>query len=896
MPHLSASAALRLLQETRRDIPFIVVSGTIGEDAVVEMMKAGAYDFISKDSLARLIPAIHREIEEAEHRQLFRASEAERKRAREHERHLAKVLRSIREVSQFIVREKERKPLIEAVVKSLVSTRGFQGAWIILTDRLPGELQFAQAGFPNDAFRRFTSWIEETRCIPPCSERSKAENGVVVMCNPANEYVDCRLSQVYQSFSGLGVCLAYNGSIFGCMGVSVTPEFANDEEEKSLLFDIARDIAFALKGMETDAQRKKFEQQLWQSREFLRTVLDSTPVRVFWKDKDLKYLGCNLAFARDAGFDSPRHIIGKDDFAMNWRDRAEIYRRDDRVIIESGKPMSLFEESQTTPSGKTIQLLTSKVPLRDTQGDVIGVLGSYMDITEHKKAERALKEAFDIINMSSSVAFTWKNSKEWPVEFVSENVNRLFGYTADEFIKGTVNYLTCIHPEDLPRVSEEVAKYSSQEGTVEFVHKPYRVITKDGTEKVVRDRTVIVRDNEGYITHYRGIIEDITELQNIEAQLAQAQKMEAVGRLAGGVAHDFNNMLSVIIGYCELAMNKVNKEDSLWNYFKEIYAAADRSRGITRQLLAFARKETIAPEALDLNATIEGMLKILQKLVCEDIELIWHPGQVPWPVLMDPFQLDQILANLCVNARDAIANVGKITIETSAMTIDEHYCSERAEFVPGDFVLLSVSDDGCGMDRETMDNIFEPFFTTKVGKGTGLGLSTVYGIVKQNNGFINVYSEPGHGTTFKIYLPRYSGDISEKQRLVDKQVASGDGKTVLVVEDEMSILKLTEQILSNSNYKVLLAKSPSEALEVAKVHSGEISLLITDVIMPEMNGKELADKLKILRPGIRCLFMSGYTADVIARQGVLDKGIQFIQKPFSTKDLIAKVRAALDQG
>jgi CheY-like chemotaxis protein len=200
------------------------------------------------------------------------------------------------------------------------------------------------------------------------------------------------------------------------------------------------------------------------------------------------------------------------------------------------------------------------------------------------------------------------------------------------------------------------------------------------------------------------------------------------------------------------------------------------------------------------------------------------------------------------------------------------------------------------MDRETMDNIFEPFFTTKVGKGTGLGLSTVYGIVKQNNGFINVYSEPGHGTTFKIYLPRYSGDISEKQRLVDKQVASGDGKTVLVVEDEMSILKLTEQILSNSNYKVLLAKSPSEALEVAKVHSGEISLLITDVIMPEMNGKELADKLKILRPGIRCLFMSGYTADVIARQGVLDKGIQFIQKPFSTKDLIAKVRAALDQG
>ncbi|MEJ2039772.1 MAG: ATP-binding protein [Desulfosarcinaceae bacterium] len=290
------------------------------------------------------------------------------------------------------------------------------------------------------------------------------------------------------------------------------------------------------------------------------------------------------------------------------------------------------------------------------------------------------------------------------------------------------------------------------------------------------------------------------------------------------------------------------------------------------------------------------MLKILRKLIGEDIDLAWHPGKVPGPVLMDPSQLDQILANLCINARDAIANVGRITIETGKASIDADYCSEHTGFIPGEFVLLAVSDDGYGMDSETVDHIFEPFFTTKgVGKGTGLGLSTVYGIVKQNNGFINVYSEPGQGTTFNIYLPRHLGDISEKQASIEKQVINGSGETVLVVEDEIATLKLTERILSRCNYKVLLAKSPSVALEVAKAHSGEISLLLTDVVMPEMNGRELANQLKILYPRIKCLFMSGYTANVIGHRGVLDKGVQFIHKPFSIKGLAAKVREALEE-
>ena len=389
-------------------------------------------------------------------------------------------------------------------------------------------------------------------------------------------------------------------------------------------------------------------------------------------------------------------------------------------------------------------------------------------------------------------------------------------------------------------------------------------------------------------------IEVEAEQQKLQTQFVQFQKMESVGRLAGGVAHDFNNILGVIIGYAELALLEIGPGDPLHANLNEILKAAGRSRDITRQLLAFARKETIAPVALDLNASVEGMLKILRRLIGEDIDLAWHPGKALGQVLLDPSQLDQILANLCVNARDAIADVGKIDIETGTTTFDAAYCADHAGFVPGDYVLLSVSDDGSGMDRQTVEKIFEPFFTTKgVGKGTGLGLATVYGIVKQNNGFINVYSEPGEGAAFRIYLPRHAGDVAAEGRAVVEEVPKGRGETLLVVEDEEAILKLAEQILSSYDYKVLTAPTPLEALQAAETHS--IDLLITDVVMPQMNGRELAEKLQSLYPRLKCLYMSGYTANAIAHRGVLEKGIQFIQKPFSPRELAAKVRTALDE-
>jgi CheY-like chemotaxis protein len=310
--------------------------------------------------------------------------------------------------------------------------------------------------------------------------------------------------------------------------------------------------------------------------------------------------------------------------------------------------------------------------------------------------------------------------------------------------------------------------------------------------------------------------------------------------------------------------------------------------------LAFARKQTIDPKVLDLNVTVEGMLNMLRRLIGEDIDLAWLPKAGLWPVKMDPSQIDQILANLCVNARDAISGVGKITIETRKASLDEAYCADNAGFVPGEYVLLVVSDDGCGMDDEILEKIFEPFFTTKgLGKGTGLGLATVYGIVKQNNGFINVYSEPGKGTTLTIYLPRHAGQAEETTAENIAQIPAGRGETVLIVEDEPTIIETVKKMLERLGYQVLSADTPSGAIRLAKDSNGLIDLLITDVVMPEMNGRELANELQAAHPEIKTLFMSGYTSNVIAHQGVLEAGVNFIQKPLSLRELALKIRAIL---
>ena len=425
------------------------------------------------------------------------------------------------------------------------------------------------------------------------------------------------------------------------------------------------------------------------------------------------------------------------------------------------------------------------------------------------------------------------------------------------------------------------------------------VFMKERSEPIFAMVKAVISES---VDECRAVIVDITERKRVETeksklenQLQQALKMESVGRLAGGVAHDFNNMLTVIIGHANIALADSNPAQPLHSHMEEILKAAERSANLTRQLLAFARKQTVTPKVLDLNATVGGMLKLLKRLIGEDIDLSWRPGENLWPIKIDPAQVDQILANLCVNARDSISDIGKITIETGNVVADECYCSHNSGFVRGDYVRIAVNDNGCGMDSETLAHIFEPFFTTKgVGEGSGLGLATVYGAAKQNNGFINVYSELYMGTTFTIYLPRFVGDVDHAP--VEEVIAKRGQETILLVEDEPAILNITSMLLTKQGYTVLAANSPLEAIRLAGEHAGEVSLLMTDVVMPDMNGRDLAEKLLSQYPALKRLFMSGYTADIIAHHGVLDEGVHFIQKPFTMLDLAAKVRETLDAG
>jgi signal transduction histidine kinase len=385
------------------------------------------------------------------------------------------------------------------------------------------------------------------------------------------------------------------------------------------------------------------------------------------------------------------------------------------------------------------------------------------------------------------------------------------------------------------------------------------------------------------------------EKEKLQAQLLQAQKIEAVGRLAGGVAHDFNNMLQVILGHLDLVLSEVPPAGSLRESLDEIQKSALRSADLTRQLLAFARKQTVCPQVLDINDMVSGMLKMLQRLIGENIKLCWVPAGDHWFVKMDPSQMDQIMANLAVNARDAIKGVGQITIETANMIFDDTYVHRHPECVPGDYMMLSFSDSGQGMDEETKAHLFEPFFTTKeLGRGTGLGLATVFGIVKQNHGFINVYSEVGRGTTFKLYFPRVHAEAEVAEPPAAQRLMCGT-ETVLLVEDEEQILSLGQRVLEQHGYTVLTAHNPEAALELAAKCAGPIHLLITDVVMPGMTGKELKQQLLIKYPDMKCLFMSGYTANVIAHHGVLDEGVHFLQKPFTVRTLADRVRAVLEK-
>lgn len=646
-------------------------------------------------------------------------------------------------------------------------------------------------------------------------------------------------------------------------------------------------------------EQKKAEEALKLSSEKWEATFDSITDIISVISKDHVFLEINKTGCESLGLEK-KDIVGKKCYEL-------VHHIHDPI---GGCPcISCLNEK--TMSVKEIfengrYFLLTAWPLFDKDGEVYAFAHSVKDITEQKKAEEELKkseEKYRLIteNMGNSISVL---NMDLEYMYVAPNIEKIFGIPVDEYIKrGLRETLT---PESFAHVMKLFEEEMALEMTGTADPDRSRVVELeeycgDGSTIWVENVSSFIRDKNGAPVSILTVSRDITdrkkaeeEKEKLQNQLIQAQKMESVGRLAGGVAHDFNNMLSVILGRAELALAKIDDSFPTFYELTEIINAAERSAELTGQLLAFARKQVVAPKIISLNETIEKMFGMLKRLIGEDTELQWHPSEELWQIKIDPSQVDQILANLCVNAKDAIKTNGVINIETKNVVMSSLNLDNLPGMVPGEFVLLTVTDNGTGMAPEIMKNIFEPFFTTKeVGRGTGLGLATIYGIVKQNQGFIYAESEPGEGSVFKLFFPRELKSPSEVKTGVNYENPDGSGQTILIVEDEPALLEMCRLMLQNFGYNILTANSPGEAVRIAIEHSGEIDMVITDVVMPEMNGRELAKRLVSLHPSIQCLFMSGYTADVIVNQGVLDEEMNFIQKPFSMKMLGEKVKTLL---
>ncbi|MGM0432747.1 MAG: PAS domain S-box protein [Spirochaetota bacterium] len=646
---------------------------------------------------------------------------------------------------------------------------------------------------------------------------------------------------------------------------------------------------------------RESEELLTRSQEIAHTgswKLDLTTKRLTWSDEVYRIFGCN-----------------PQEFTPTYEAFLDFVHPDDRDAVDEAYSRSLWEDIDgydiehrivRRKTGEIRYVYERCAHERDASGVVIQSTGVVRDITEQKQAEtakdeqRALLEAIyknaPLIMMVVDSERRIRQVNGFSSQFADRSTEEMLGLRGGEALR-------CLHALDDPRgcgfgdfceqctIRNTLLDTLSNGTTHLQVEADYYLELAEGhttAKNMLLSSTPLVFKGErmALVTML-----DNTEHKALEVQLLQAQKMESVGQLAGGIAHDFNNMLMGIMGYTELCLDRIGVDHPIRELLDEIMLGAERSAELTHQLLAFARKQTIAPKEVDLNDTVGGMLQMLRRLIGEDIDLSWHPGANLRLVKVDPGQIDQILANLCVNARDAIGDgVGKVTIETQNVFIDVDYCAKHEEAVIGTYVMLAISDDGCGMDSTTLERLFEPFFTTKgVGKGTGLGLSTVYGIVKQNNGFVNVYSEPGKGTTFRIYLPRFAGENGVQNEVEITKERPGGSETVMLVEDEKGVRVTTALFLEQLGYTVLTAETPSAALQLAAELDGAIKLLITDVVLPSMSGRALAEKLAPDYPDMKILYISGYPANVIAHQGILEEGVHFLEKPFTRDDIAGKV-------
>ncbi len=643
-------------------------------------------------------------------------------------------------------------------------------------------------------------------------------------------------------------------------------------------------------------QRKRAEAERDRLLDRLRMQIDRMPLAYVLLDSDFRVLDWNRTAEQIFGY-AKEEVLGTG--PLFEKIVPPSMRRQTKEILARLRAGDMAAHSigeNRTKDGQIIICEWSNTPLLDADGTFLGILSLGQDVTERKRLEeqylQAQQRLRDIIASSPVVLFTLAVAGEQiqGISWISDNLVEVFGYRPEVALARDW-WLGTIHPEDREQVIAQTHAELFRQGHT--IHE-YRFRHADGRHCWTRGELRLIRDEAGRPVEVVGSWSDITERKNLEDQYRQAQKMEAIGRLAGGVAHDFNNLLTVINGYGELVLSHLPPGNPIRELIQAVVAAGDRAAGLTRQLLAFSRKAIVEPRILDLKAVVADIDKLLRRIIGEDIQLTVIADAALGRVKADPGQIEQVIVNLVVNARDAMPQGGRLTIEVCNVELDESYARQHTDARPGPHVLLAVSDTGCGMDQATMSHIFEPFFTTKGEKGTGLGLATVHGIVKQSGGHVGVYSEVGRGTTFKVYLPRTEERPVSGKSHHGLAVLPHGRETVLLVEDEEGVRVLSRHILHGCGYTVLEACDGADALRVAGQHPGPIDLLITDVVMPRMGGSELAGQLAARHAGMRVLFLSGYTDDAVVRHGILENQVQFLQKPFTPVALAVKVREVLD--
>ncbi len=880
LPDMNGQEFIGQLQ--RRDLkapPFIVLTGQGDERIAVNMMKLGARDYMVKDVhfleiLVEMIGRVEKELE----------NEKKLKQAQNKITHLNAVLRAIRNVNQLIVREKYPHRLIEQACHLLTETRGYHHAWIALVDEAQAVTSVAEAGLD----RTFNPMRDHLQQIQPviCMQQALARPGVITIKNTSDACPGCPLAGHYPDSSAISIRLEHGGTIYGVLTVTAPASYVNEEEEQALFEEVARDIALALHGIRLEEQRRQTEEKLRQINDQLQISIENMPNAYILWDRDLNVVEWNKAAEEIFGY-SKQEMLGKN--PVNYIVPKPVRHLVGDAIrkLEIGEVADYSEkDNNIRKDGRLISCRWFNTPLVDKNGDIFGILTLAQDITERWQTEESLRQLNQAMEQSPvSVIIT---DTEGTIQYVNPKFSQVTGYSAAEAIGQNPRLLQS--GEQPPGFYREMwdTLTAGGEWQGEFHNRK-----KNGELYWELASIAGVKDQSGTITHYVAVKEDITQRKQLEEETVRQERLAAVGQLAAGIAHDFNNMLTTVMGYAELLQLEPNLTPSARSDLERIVKQSRRAAQLIRQILDFSRQTINEPQPLDLKVYLNETLKFIERTIPETIQIRFNFERSDHTINADPTQLQQVITNLAVNARDAMPHGGTLyfdLVRTSLAPDESPPCSDMET---GEWIRLAVTDTGNGIAPEVLAHIFEPFFTTKkIGQGTGLGLAQIYGIVQQHTGCITVNSQVGQGATFTLYFPALTTPATAPGEAVEA-ISKGHGETILLVEDNRIVMEVTQAMLERLNYGVLTARDGAEALAVYLAQANQIALVLTDAVMPKMDGFALVSALRAETPDVKVVLMSGYARDSEITPELLQDITARLQKPISLQQLAQVMSEAL---